>query len=85
MKYHVKKGDKVLVNSGNYKGEEATIKAVITKNDRVVRVHVEERSRDRQADDQKEQAQSERRTDRAFGIGACFERHSRCRGKDGVK
>ena len=36
MKYHVKKGDKVLVNSGNYKGEEATIKAVITKNDRVV-------------------------------------------------
>lgn len=35
MKYHVKKGDKVLVNSGNYKGEEATIKAVITKNDRV--------------------------------------------------
>lgn len=36
MKYHVKKGDKVLVNAGNYKGEEATILAVLTKNDRVV-------------------------------------------------
>lgn len=35
-KYHVKKGDKVLVNSGKFKGEEATIAAVLTKNDRVV-------------------------------------------------
>ena len=83
MKYHVKKGDKVLVNSGNYKGEEATIKAVITKNDRVVLEFTSKK--DRAIGKQKEQAQSERRTDRAFGIGACFERHSRCRGKDGVK
>ena len=36
MKYHVKKGDKVVVNAGNYKGEEATILAVLTKKDRVV-------------------------------------------------
>lgn len=35
-KYHVKKGDKVLVNTGKFKGEEATIEAVLTKNDRVV-------------------------------------------------
>jgi len=35
-KYHVKKGDKVVVNSGNYKGEEATIKVVLTAKDRVV-------------------------------------------------
>lgn len=35
-KYHVKKGDKVLVNTGKFKGEEATIAAVLTKNDRVV-------------------------------------------------
>ncbi|MPM90520.1 50S ribosomal protein L24 [bioreactor metagenome] len=34
--YHVKKGDKVLVNAGKFKGEEATIAAVLTKNDRVV-------------------------------------------------
>ncbi len=34
--YHVKKGDKVKVNSGNFKGEEATIAAVITAKDRVV-------------------------------------------------
>ncbi|MDD3886169.1 MAG: KOW motif-containing protein [Victivallaceae bacterium] len=34
--YHVKKGDKVVVNSGNFKGEEATVSAVLTKNDRVV-------------------------------------------------
>lgn len=34
--YHVKKGDKVLVNSGKFKGETATIAAVLTKNDRVV-------------------------------------------------
>ena len=36
MKYHVKKGDKVLVNAGKYKGEEATILAVLTNKDRVV-------------------------------------------------
>ncbi len=36
MKYHVKKGDKVLVNAGNYTGEEATILAVLTNKDRVV-------------------------------------------------
>ena len=36
MKYHVKKGDMVLVNAGNYKGEEATILAVLTNKDRVV-------------------------------------------------
>ena len=36
MKYHVKKGDKVLGNAGNYKGEEATILAVLTNKDRVV-------------------------------------------------
>ena len=35
-KYHVKKGDKVVVNSGNFKGEEATISAILTKKDRVV-------------------------------------------------
>ena len=35
-KYHVKKGDKVVVNAGNYKGEEATILAVLTNKDRVV-------------------------------------------------
>lgn len=34
--YHVKKDDKVMVNSGRFKGTEATIKAVLTKNDRVV-------------------------------------------------
>ena len=35
-KYHVKKGDKVVVNSGNFKGEEATIAAILTAQDRVV-------------------------------------------------
>ncbi len=35
-KYHVKKGDKVVVNSGKWKGEEATIKAVLAAKDRVV-------------------------------------------------
>jgi len=34
--YHVKKGDKVVVNAGKWKGEEATIKAVLTAKDRVV-------------------------------------------------
>ena len=35
-KYHVKKGDKVVVNSGNFKGEEATIAAILTAKDRGV-------------------------------------------------
>ena len=35
-KYHVKKGDKVVVNAGNFKGEEATVAAILTKKDRVV-------------------------------------------------
>jgi large subunit ribosomal protein L24 len=35
-KYHVKKDDKVIVNSGNFRGENATVVAVLSKNDRVV-------------------------------------------------
>lgn len=35
-KYHVKKGDKVKVISGNWKGETATILAVLNQKDRVV-------------------------------------------------
>ncbi|MFA7229809.1 MAG: 50S ribosomal protein L24 [Victivallaceae bacterium] len=35
-KYHVKKGDKVVVNAGTWKGEDAKIVAVLSKNDRVV-------------------------------------------------
>ena len=35
-KYHVKKDDKVVVNSGNFRGDKATVVAVLTKNDRVV-------------------------------------------------
>ena len=35
-KYHVKKDDKVVVNSGNFRGESATVVAVLSKNDRVV-------------------------------------------------
>ena len=35
-KYHVKKNDKVVVNSGNFRGEKATVVAVLSKNDRVV-------------------------------------------------
>ena len=35
-KYHVKKNDQVVVNSGNYRGEKATVVAVLSKNDRVV-------------------------------------------------
>lgn len=35
-KYHVKKNDQVVVNSGNFRGEKATVVAVLTKNDRVV-------------------------------------------------
>ena len=34
--YHVKKGDKVIVNAGTWKKEEAKIIAVLTKKDRVV-------------------------------------------------
>ena len=35
-KCHVKKGDTVVVNAGNFKGEEATVAAILTKKDRVV-------------------------------------------------
>ena len=35
-KYHVKKTDQVVVNSGNFRGEKATVVAVLTKKDRVV-------------------------------------------------
>ena len=35
-KYHVKKNDQVVVNSGNFRGEKATVVAVLSKNDRVV-------------------------------------------------
>lgn len=35
-KYHVKKGDKVVVNAGKWKGEKATITAVLTAKERVV-------------------------------------------------
>lgn len=35
-RYHVKKGEKVFVNSGNYRGEEAEIAAILPKKDRVV-------------------------------------------------
>ena len=34
--YHVKKGDKVVVNSGNYRGAEATVTAILPRKDRVV-------------------------------------------------
>ncbi len=34
--YHVKKGDKVVVNAGKWKGEAATIAAVLTAKNRVV-------------------------------------------------
>ena len=34
--YHVKKGDKVIVNSGNYRGAEATVAAILPRKDRVV-------------------------------------------------
>ena len=36
MKYHVKKGDKVVVNAGNFKGAEATITAILPAKERVV-------------------------------------------------
>ncbi len=35
-KYHVKKGDQVVIISGNWKAAEGKITAVISKNDRVV-------------------------------------------------
>ncbi len=35
-RYHVKKGDSVKVNAGNFKGENATIIAVLPAKDRVV-------------------------------------------------
>ena len=35
-KYHVKKGDRVVVNTGVFKGEEATVSAILSKKDRVV-------------------------------------------------
>lgn len=35
-KYHVCKGDKIVVIAGDFKGEEATVRAVLAKNDRVV-------------------------------------------------
>ena len=43
--YHVKKNDKVVVIAGSYKGEEAVVKAVITKNDRVVLDFTEKKDR----------------------------------------
>ncbi len=35
-KYHVKKGEQVRVNSGNFRGETATILAILPRKDRVV-------------------------------------------------
>ena len=35
-KFHVKKGDKVVVNAGNFKGAEATITAILSDKERVV-------------------------------------------------
>jgi len=35
-KYHVKKGDKVQVISGVWKGEEAAVETILPKKDRVV-------------------------------------------------
>ena len=35
-KYHVKKGDNVVVNTGKWKGEKASVAAVLSKKDRVV-------------------------------------------------
>ena len=35
-KFHVKKGDKVVVNAGNFKGSEATITAILPAKERVV-------------------------------------------------
>lgn len=35
-KYHVKKGDAVVVNAGDWKGEKAKVTALLSKKDRVV-------------------------------------------------
>lgn len=35
-KYHVQNGDAVVVNTGKWKGQNATVQVVLTKNDRVV-------------------------------------------------
>lgn len=43
--YHVKKGDKVKVNAGNFKGEEAIIVAVLPAKDRVVLSFTDKRDR----------------------------------------
>jgi large subunit ribosomal protein L24 len=43
--YHVKKNDKVVVIAGAYKGAEAVVSAVITKNDRVVLAFTENKDR----------------------------------------
>ena len=34
--FHIKKGDKVVVNAGNFKGAEATITAILPAKERVV-------------------------------------------------
>ena len=34
--FHVKKGDKVVVNAGNFKGAEATVSAILAAKERVV-------------------------------------------------
>ena len=34
--FHVKKGDKVVVNAGNFKGSEATVTAILPAKERVV-------------------------------------------------
>ena len=34
--FHVKKGDKVVVNAGNFKGAEATVSAILAVKERVV-------------------------------------------------
>ena len=35
-KYHVKKGDKVLVHTGDWAGEEAKVTTILKKKDRIV-------------------------------------------------
>lgn len=44
-KYHVKKGDKVKVNSGNFRGEEATVAVILPAKDRVVLQFVDNKDR----------------------------------------
>ena len=43
--YHVKKGSKVFVNSGKWKGETATVKAILADKDRVVLEFAEAKDR----------------------------------------